>query len=75
MLTFTTINIDEEYREWNFDSIEQLREMWYAEDYVGPGADDPVTEMEFHGVPMYVNSFDDIIELFGIELEREDYEK
>ena len=70
MLTFTTINIDEEYREWTFDSIEDLRKMWWADDYVGPGADDPVTEMEFCGIPMYVNSFDDIVELFGLELRR-----
>lgn len=67
MLTFTTINIDENYVEWNFECIEDLRKMWYAEDYVGPGADDPVTEMEFHGQPMYVGCFDDIVKLFGLE--------
>ena len=67
MLTFVTINIDEEYREWRFNSIEELRKMWWAEDYVGPGSDDPVTEMEFHGVPMYVNCFEDIVQLFGLE--------
>jgi hypothetical protein len=67
MLTFVTINIDGVYKEWNFDFIEDLRKMWYAEDYVGPGADDPVVSMEFHGVPMYVNTFDDIVALFGIE--------
>lgn len=72
MLTFTTINVDGVYKEWNFDSIEGLREMWYAEDYIGPCADDPVTEMDFHGVPMYVNIFDDIIVLFGIDQSNSD---
>ena len=67
MLTFTTINIDEVYKEWSFDSIEDLRKMWWTEDYPGPGADDPVVEMSFCGIPMYVNKFDDIIELFGID--------
>jgi len=23
--------------------------------------------MEFHGVPMYVNSFEDIVQIFGLE--------
>ena len=68
MLSFTTINVDGVYKEWDFDSIERLREMYYAEDYVGPGGDDPITSMEFCGIPMYVNSFDDIINLFGIEM-------
>lgn len=66
MLSFTTINIDGAYRNWDFNSIEELRKMFYAEDYDGPGGDDPVTEMEFHGIPMYVNNFDDIVDLFGI---------
>lgn len=68
MLSFTTINVDGVYKEWDFDSIEQLREMYYAEDYIGPGGEDPITSMEFFGIPMYVNSFDDIIDLFGIEM-------
>lgn len=75
MLEFTTINIDEEYKEWSFDSIEDLRKMWRAEDYVGPGAEDPVTDMDFCGIPMYVNKFDDIIELFGIDQSEPDGEE
>lgn len=67
MLDFVTINVDDEYRDWHFDSIEELRDFYHADDYTGPGNDDPVTSMEFCGVPMYVNSFDDIVRLFGVE--------
>lgn len=64
-LTFTTINVDGVCREWEFD-IEDLRNEFYEEECCLPGGDDPVTSMEFHGIPMYVNTFDDIVELFGI---------
>ena len=67
MLSFTTINVDGEYREWNFNSIEELRKEYHREDYRICGNDDAVTEMEFCGIPMYVNTFDNIVELFGIE--------
>lgn len=67
MLDFVTINVDGEYKEWHFDSIEELRREYYEEEYTLAGNDDPVTEMEFYGIPMYVNSFNDIIDLFGIE--------
>lgn len=69
MLNFVTINVDGEYKEWSFDSVEELREFYHEEDYSGPGNDDPVTEMEFFGIPMYVNCFDNIVELFGLEEE------
>lgn len=65
-LRFTTINVDGLYREWELD-IEDLRDEFYKEDCQLPGGDDPVTSMEFCGVPMYVNKFDDIIKLFGID--------
>lgn len=67
MLDFTTINVDGEYRHWSFDSIEELREEYHREDYRICCNDDPVTEMEFFGIPMYVDSFDDIVKLFGLE--------
>lgn len=69
MLDFVTINVDGEYKEWHFDSIEELREKYHKEDYTLAGNDDPVTEMEYRGIPMYVNTFDDIVKLFGIEEE------
>lgn len=67
MLSFVTINVDGEYREWDFNSIEDLREEYYREDYRICSNDDPVTGMEFCGIPMYVNCFDDIVKLFGID--------
>ena len=67
MLRFVTINVDGEYREWEFESVEDLREEYHKEDYQLCGNDDPVTEMEVFGIPMYVNSFDDIVSLFGLE--------
>lgn len=66
-LSFVTINVDGKYRQWHFDSIEELRKEYHKEDYDLAGNDDPVTEMEFCGIPMYVNTFDDIVRLFGIE--------
>lgn len=66
-LSFVTINVDGKYRQWHFDSIEELRKEYHKEDYDLAGNDDPVTEMEFCGIPMYVNTFEDIVKLFGIE--------
>lgn len=69
MLDFTTINADGEYRKWSFDGIEALRKEYHSEEADVPCLDDPVTDMEFCGVPMYVDSFDDIVRLFGVEEE------
>lgn len=66
MLRFVTINVDGIYKQWDFDSIEELREEYCREDYRICGDEDPVTEMEFYGIPMYVGCFGDIINLFGI---------
>lgn len=74
MLSFRTINIDGVYKEWDFNSIEDLRKMWWTEDYIGPDVDDVVLDMDFYGIPMYVNTFDDIITLFGIDNSEPDEE-
>ena len=66
-LDFTTINCNDEYVKWSF-SIEELRERYFSEECDIPYGEDTITEFEFNGVPMCVNTFDDIIDLLGIEL-------
>ena len=66
MIKFTTMNVDGEYKFWNYNSIEELKEMYYAEDYDGPSGEDPVTEMLICDIPVYVKDFDSIVDLFNI---------
>ena len=67
MLEFISVNVDDEFRKWSFDDIEALRQQYCSEEADVPSLDDTVTEMTFCGVPMYVDSFGDIVRLFGID--------
>ena len=69
MLDFTTLNVDGVYRSWSFEDVEELRRAYHSDEADVPMLDDPVADMEFHGIPMYVDNFGDIVRLFGIEEE------
>ena len=66
MLEFTTINCNDEYVKWDI-SVEELRDRYFNGIDI-PDGDDPVTEFEISGIPLYVNKFDDIVDLLGFEL-------
>lgn len=69
MLDFVTINTDGVYIQWVFEGIEALRKAYHSAEADVPSLDDPVADMCFCGVSMYVDSFDDIVRIFGIEEE------
>lgn len=67
MLKFTSINIDGERIDWQFESILELKSEFLKEDYDLPGHEDLIISFEMDGVELYVNDFEDILLLFGIE--------
>jgi len=66
-LVFTAILDDGSYCRFEFDSVERLRREWYSDDPDVPPNDAPIADCELRGVPIYVDSFIDIIELLGVE--------
>lgn len=64
-LFFITININGEFRQWHM-TLNNLREEYYGNCDL-PSLDDRVTQFEMNELPMYFNTFSDIIKTFGID--------
>lgn len=66
-LEFTTINVDGEKRNWKFDSVDELKAAYTAENYDLPDGDDPVIELCLNGVTLYVDTFEQLYRLLAGE--------
>ena len=55
------------YSLYEYDSVEDLRKELHSEGYRLPANDAPIADCELRGVPIYVDSFMDIVKLLGIE--------
>ena len=77
MLSLTTINLDGERTTWNYKSLEELSKEYWSDHILKkvPANDDPVTECEFDGTPLYPNTFLDLINIFGINNESHYWKK
>ena len=71
MIDFVVLDSAGRYWPWNFENVEHLLREYNSNNYHLPDVDDAVTSFEFHGIPLYVNTFADILNLFGIEWEGE----
>lgn len=65
VLFFFTINADGGIRPWRM-TLDDLRNEYYGNCDL-PSLDDPVESFELDGVPMYFDTFYDVIKTFGIE--------
>lgn len=67
-LTFTSLNVDDEYRNWDL-TLDELKERYFSEECDLPSNDDTICDFKINGTPMHFNIFMDIIEAFGINKE------
>lgn len=68
-LRFVTINIDGKHREWEFDTLEEVRDLWHSEECILPANDDPVTHATMDGkpVPLTDRTFIGLLKELGID--------
>lgn len=67
MIKFTTINVDGVEVTREFDTVEDLKRVFYSEDCDLPAGDDEVIYAELDGVQLhYPGIFDDLIFELGI---------
>ena len=65
ILFFFTINADGNIKPWRM-TLDDLKNEYYGNCDL-PSLDDPVESFEMDGVPMYFDTFDDVIKTFGID--------
>lgn len=68
MLKFTVTNSDGKSVNYEFESIDALSKEYWSDsiDMNVPENDAPVTECEFMGTPLYFDSFEELIYVFGV---------
>lgn len=60
-LTFTTINVDGEKRNWEFNSVDDLRNAYDAEDFYDlPGEEDSISAAFLQGVKLNIHTFGEL---------------
>lgn len=65
VLSFFTINAGGGIRPWRM-TLDDLRNEYYGNCDL-PSLDDPVELFELDGIPMYFDTFYDVIKTFGID--------
>lgn len=63
MITFKSRNIDRQTRLWEFESIEQIKEIWNSDDPDLPANDDPIWDVDVHGRGFMGKRFMGLIEM------------
>lgn len=62
MLHFETINVDGHRKVWDFDTVEELKELYLTEgDYILPSNDDEVTYAVLDGERLSSETFLDLM--------------
>lgn len=64
-LVFWTINVDGNLKPWRM-TLDDLKNEYYGNCDL-PSLDDPVESFEMDGIPMYFDTFHDVIKTFGID--------
>ena len=64
-LVFLTINVDGSLKPWRM-TLDDLKNEYYGNCDL-PSLDDPVESFEMDGIPMYFDTFYDVIKTFGID--------
>lgn len=64
-LVFWTINTDGNLKPWCM-TLDDLKNEYYGNCDL-PSLDDPVESFEMDGIPMYFDTFYDVIKTFGID--------
>lgn len=64
-LVFLTINVDGSLKSWRM-TLDDLKNEYYGNCDL-PSLDDPVESFEMDGIPMYFDTFYDVIKTFGID--------
>lgn len=69
MLRFTVVNEDGKHIEYAYNSIEELRKEYWSDNIDAdiPSNDAPIVDCELKEIPLYFDTFYDIISVFGID--------
>lgn len=61
MIKTTTINVDGKQATCKWDTLEDLEEDWFGDDWNGPSLDDALVSAEVDGFPVTGGSFEDVM--------------